>query len=142
MATSFVAGKTIGCTWTISGSTTTLNVTDHTWAEMVDAIDVTHTGTSGVQSLIAGVLRGEGTVKGNLDVTSASTAFGSTTVGIIAGTNGVLTHSLSSGCSYTIPAMIVRVNSAVPVNGAVNYEFTVQLNEGASTVTYARDFTP
>lgn len=138
-----VAGKSQGVTWTPSGgSSTTLNVTDHTWSETIDAIDVTHTGAAGVQTLLAGILRGEGTVKAFLDSGASSTTFLGTTQQIIAGTNGALLHTLGTNLKYTIPCMITRVNSAVPVNGGVNYEFTVQLNDLAGTGTYARDGDP
>ena len=143
------AGKTYGVTWTPDGgSTATLNVTDHSWSEMVDAIDVTTTGAAGVQSLLAGILRGEGTVKAFLDISADSTTFLGSTQAIVAGQNGSMVHLLgtnTNNISYTVPCMITRVNSAVPVNGAVNYEFTVQLNDlavrGSTTATtaYVRD---
>lgn len=134
-----VAGKNVGVTWTPAGGAVTLYVTEHSWSEMIDAIDTTHTGTSGQQSLLAGILRGEGTVKAFLDATSSATAFLGATQTIIAGTNGTLTHSLSSAYGYVIPCMITRVVSSVPVTGGINYEFTVILNDLAATGTYARD---
>jgi hypothetical protein len=138
MATTFVAGKTVGVDWTPSGaSSVTLNVEEHTWTESVDPIDCTHTGSSGVQCLIAGVGRGEGTVKAKLDVDTGKPFFNSTNL-IRAGQKGVLIHktSTSPASSYNIPCLITRVMSATPVNGAVNYEFTVQLDALAGSYTY------
>lgn len=135
----FVAGKTVGCTWTpAGGSGVSLNVTEHTWSETIDAIDVTHTGTSGVQAMIGGIGRGEATVKANLD--DASLPFNGTNL-IRAGQKGVLYHqTATSSVGYSIPCMITRVNTSVPVNGAINYEFTVTLDAIAGV--YAYDTTP
>lgn len=130
----FVAGYTAPFKTTPSGgSEQTIQVVSHSWQEMVDKIDITHTGSGGLQALLAGIFRGTGNVKAFLD---SSAKYYATTVGIRAGTNALLKHYVTSSLSYTVPGMIVKVNSAVAVNGGVEYDFDFELNSEAGTFSY------
>lgn len=131
----YEAGKNYGCTWTPSGaSSVSLNVTEHSWMEQVDKIDVTNTGSGGLQALLAGILRGTGTVKAFFD--SANPQYTSGTGLIRAGNKGRLTHTVASGKSYGIPALITQVTTTVPVAGGVTFEFQIELDVSSDTVGY------
>jgi hypothetical protein len=130
-------GYTCPVKFTLSGgSEITLQVTDHSWREMVDSIDITHTGSGGIQALLAGIFRGDGSVTAFQDTTGSGTKFYATTVGVRAGAKGVLKHYITSALFYTIPCMITEVTSQSPVAGGVSYSFNVSLDSESGTFTY------
>lgn len=135
----FQAGKTRTCTWQYSGAGAafSLNVTGHTWDEAIDKLDVTSTGHAGTQALIAGILRGDGSVRANLDSSSVVTNPNGL-VRINAGQNGVLVFDFGYGTPYTVPAMITKVHHQSEVAGKCEYSFDVSLNKDASATVYAR----
>lgn len=123
------AGKNTKVMFLVSGgSNTALQVTDHSWAEMIDAIDITHTGSGGVQALLAGILRGDGNVKANFD---SAAKYYSTAPGVNAGASGVFQLFMNGTLYYSVPAMIKKVNTAKPVAGAVSYDFDISMNSEA-----------
>lgn len=125
----FIAGYDKGVTWTPSGGggDVDLNVTGHSWSEMIDALDVTHTGTDGFQAMISGILRGDGNVKANSD---DEVIIGDATKLIRAGQGGVLKfhHYALGGNPFTVPAIITKVNYKSVVEGKAEYDFDVKLN--------------
>ena len=98
---------------------------------MIDALDVTSTNHGGLQALIAGILRGEGNVKGN--VLSEGTP---NTLGIRASTNGMLQFFLGFPLPIIAPVMVTQLNHKSTVEGKVEYDFNVRLNILAGTNTY------
>ena len=131
----YLHGKNFAVAWTPSGgSSVTLAVTNHTWKEAIEAASVDDTSSSGIQQLLAGFLRGDGTVQGHYN--SSQLVFGAT-IQIRAGYNGVLLHAIGTSTQvYTIPCMIMDVNSVVPHNGVIDFDFNVRLNGLAGTYTY------
>ena len=110
-----------------SGGTATINVTEHSWSEMIDKLDVTHSGSAGIQALLAGILRGDGNVKANCDDAQIITSI---TSSIVAGINGIMSFFLYavSSNAYVVPAMIQKVNFKSVVSGVASYDFDVSLN--------------
>lgn len=106
-------------------------VTGHSWSEMIDAIDVTSTCHNGIQALLAGILRGEGNVKAN--VQSDVLPFNS--LGIRAGVNGLLEFYYGYPIPFTAPCMIVKLNHKSAVESKVEYDFDVRLNTLAGAYT-------
>ncbi len=61
----FQAGFNKKVTWTpAGGGLVTFNVTEHSWQEKIDKLDVTHSGSAGIQYLLAGILARRGLVQG------------------------------------------------------------------------------
>src|SRR6202011_2235142 len=85
----FVPGYSQAASWqaTGAGAATTLNITSHSWQEEVDKLDVTHSGSAGVQALLAGIGRGSGTIEANYDAAAIPS---NTPPNIKAGAKGVL----------------------------------------------------
>lgn len=136
----FQAGYNKGAIWRLAtaGAGTTLRITDHSWAEAVDKLDVTHTGTGGLQALLAGIFRGQGTVKANYDTDRMPHA---TAPGIRAGLRGELQLDLGGADPFIIPAMITKVNYQSQVQGKVEYSFDVEFDfnaiaDGAAAYSY------
>jgi hypothetical protein len=135
MAFTPVAGKTLSRVWTPSGgSAATLAVIENSWQEAVDKVDVTNSTSNGEQALLASILRGSGSIKAVLD-SDTGKAFYLAAIGIRAGGKGTFTHTMSTGNAYSIPAMIVSVNSVVAIAGAVMYDFTIELDSLSGTYT-------
>jgi len=100
---------------------------------MIDKLDVTHTGTLGIQALLAGILRGDGNVKANFDnaqVPSTSPPF------IRAGAGGLIDFYLGASTPFTVPCLITKVNYQSTVEGKVEYDFDVSLNSLAGNYVY------
>ncbi len=137
MANTWISGKINPVKWLVTGgSLVTLNVTDHTYKEMVDKLLTDHTGTGGIQSLIAGFFRANCNVKANLDVDAPWYVTGQF---IRAGAFGQLLHYVSSSANakaFAIPCMITEVNNASPATGLVSYDFNVELCYEAGTFGY------
>jgi hypothetical protein len=143
MAGTWTAGHSIPIKFTPDTFTeVTLNVTDSTWQERIDEIDITHTGTAGVQAILGGILRGDGNVKAFQDTSGTlnAKAFWATGTGnanIRAGTKGLLKVYVTAAQFYAVPCLITKVNVARPVAGAVEYDFDVKLSAESSATTYA-----
>lgn len=129
----FEAGYNKYAQWKYAGAGgfVTLNVTGHSWEESVDKLDVTHTGTGGLQALLAGIFRGQGTVKANYD--SAAMPHGAPRIG--AGVRGALALYLGGATPFLIPAMILKVNYQTAVEGKVEYSFNVEIDYNALSST-------
>lgn len=126
----FLVGYDKKASWLILGGAgpVALNITEHSWSAMVDKLDVTHTGTGGVQAVLAGILRGDGNVKANSD--DAVIISNIANVGIVPGASGTLYlyHYAAASNPFVIPGTILRVNYKSVVNGVANYDFDVCLN--------------
>jgi hypothetical protein len=132
----FLAGYDKKVTWTpTAGALATFNITEHSWEEAVEKLVTTHSGTAGIQYLLAGVLSGKGNFKANLD---DAQLVSNSTISIRAGTNGVMNfYAFASGSNpWTVPCMIISVPVKSVVMGLVSYECNVELNGVAGT--YAR----
>jgi len=129
----FQAGYDKWAAWKVSGAgaATLLQVTDHSWKEAVDKLDVTHTGSEGIQALLAGILRGNGTVKAKYN--SDAMPHGAPT--IKAGYRGQLQLYLGGATPFYIPGMITEVQYQSAVAGSVEYQFTVELDHNAIAVS-------
>jgi len=135
----FQAGKTKTVTFQYqnAGAAVTLNVTGHTWDEAIDKLDTTSSGSNGVQELIAGILRGAGSVKANVDSTYVVTS----PLGLYrinAGQKGLMTFQVGYTQPYTVPCMVTKVHHQSEVAGKVEYSFDVELDSSASATAYAR----
>jgi hypothetical protein len=104
-----------------------LNITGHSWKEAVDKLDVTSTLHGGVQALIAGILRGDGNIKGYIDnlnyIWNAP---------IRAGVFATMALGVGGVATLTIPGMITTVNEQGTVEGKGEYNFDFSLNLLAS----------
>ena len=120
-----------------AAAATTLNVTGHSWKEAVDKLDVTHSGTGGQQAVIAGVLRGDGSVKMVFDTSNNPYA---NPPNILAGVKGVMRFYIGTTTPHTVPCMIVDVTSQTAVEGKVEWNANVTLDYiiGTSMATYTR----
>jgi len=129
----FQAGYNKHTNFTPSGTagTTPLNVTGWSSAEEVDKLDVTHTGTGGMQAVIAGILRVNGNVKANWD--DAAVISSNPTPHIRAGTKGVIGHFMTGGQYITVPVMITKVNYQSAVEGKIEYNFDYTLDSLSGT---------
>ena len=126
----FQAGYDKFVRWTRAGTTTALNVTGHSWSEQIDALDVTSSGSGGIQTLLAGILRGDGNVKANFDnlqILSNPVLF------IAAGVQGFLEFFFGGGIPYTVPCMVTKLVYQTAVEGKVEWNFDVRLDGGAGT---------
>lgn len=132
----FVAGYNKGVTFQLSGAggATTLLVKSWSWDEAVEKLDVTHTGTTGIQAVIAGILRGDGTVEANVDITALPNATPPT---IIPGSKGTITFNVGSSTPHSCPVMVAKVHWASAVDGVVNYSFDTTLDYLTGTYTRA-----
>ena len=101
-----------------------LNIQEWTWAEEVMKLVITHSGSQGVQAVIAGILSGEGNVQANVD----AAALPSGAAGIRAGVKGTIVMATGAGTPFSIHVMIVKVNWRSIVTGLVTYNFDVTLD--------------
>lgn len=122
----FQAGWDKGATFTITGGAEgALCITGHSWEETVDKLDVSSTCTGQGQALIAGVFRGDGTVKANLNTSLHPNVVAS----VAAGVKGILKLRVgSTGVFLQIPCMITKLRWASEHAGLVTYEFDVSLD--------------
>lgn len=116
-----------------AGSATTLAIRSWSWAENVQKLVTTHTGTSGKAACIAGVLDGEGDVEANLDAAALPCA---TAPGIKAGAKGSITFAVGGSTTWIIHVMVTRVNWRSAVDALVTYSFSVALDYTTTTYTY------
>ena len=132
----FIAGYNRGVTWQLvgAGAQTALNVTGHSWAEMVDKLDVTHTGTAGEQAVIGGVLRGDGNVKANLN---DAQPIANNPPFLRAGQKGLLRFDVGTTTPTIVPALILKVNYQSTVEGKIEYDFDVTLDSLTGTFVRA-----
>lgn len=123
----FQAGFNKGATFTPAGGVAAvLNITAWDWGEKIDKVDITHTGTGGVQALLAAILRGTGKVSAFFE--SAAMPF-SNPPNLKPGTNGSITFSLGApNTQWIIPVMVTELHFQNEVTGGVKYDFTVEMN--------------
>lgn len=129
----FQPGFNKGVTFAPNGGGAVLfNVTGHSWSEFIDKLDVSHSGTAGIQALLAGLLRGDGNMKANID---SAQVVSNPANGIIPGTNGIMNFYLYVGGAtgvgtnpFSVPCMIIKVNYKSEVAGKVEYDCDVSLN--------------
>ena len=131
---SFQAGFNKGVSFqpTGLGVAVTFYVTGHSWSEMIDKIDVTHSGTGGIQALLAGILRGDGNMKANCD---SGQIVSNPSNGLRAGTNGIMNFYFYDGGTFglgtnpfSVPCMVIKVNYKSEVAGKTEYDCDVSLN--------------
>lgn len=134
---SFQSGFNKGVTWTADNAPSVgWNVTGHDWEEAIDALDVTHTGTGGIQALLAGILRGDGNVKANFDNAVVPSTFF-----MRAGFNGVMAFFVGGVTPFFVPSMIVKVHYQTVVEGKVEWSAMVRLNALAGLNTLPGGYT-
>lgn len=108
-----------------AGAAQLLDVVAHSWKEMVDAIDVTHTGTGGVQALLAGVLRGDGMMKAVLNNVKNPMAAGTL---LRAGTNGIALFHYGMPVPFSVPCLVKDIAHQAEVAGRIEWTVNVSLN--------------
>lgn len=138
---SFKAGFNLGASFTPAGGALTgVNgggstsktgagqITGWDWKESVDVLDVTHSATAGIQAVIAGVFRGEGNLKCNMD--SAALLWATAGGAIIAGTKGVINLNANTpNTDWVIPIMIKEMHGKSEVAGKVELDFSIVIDE-------------
>src|ERR1041384_805735 len=131
----FRQGYDLGATFKLdgAGTATTLNITAWSWAEEVMKLVTTHTGSAGIQAVLAGILDGEGSVEANVDIAALPNA---AAPGIIAGAKGTITFNTGTSVVYSIHVMVTQVPWKSSVNGLLQYSFNVTLD--STTGTYVR----
>ena len=122
----FVSGHANSFQWQILGqSNQTLNVTASTWDEEINAIDVTHSGSGGVEARLANILRGRGTVNADFDLLAPPYL---NPPQILSGFSGIGYFYVSPTRNFQIPSMILKVHWENPILGKVSYSFDIGLN--------------
>lgn len=130
------AGKDKSVKFTVAaGVEFTYSVIEHAWKETIDALDITSSGHAGTQALLAGIGRGDGRVKANLNTDAGKMPWVAAN-GIRAGNNGVLKVYVGSALFFTIPAMIKEVNYMIVIANKIEWEAIVGLNAEAGTYAY------
>lgn len=112
-----------------------MQVTGHSWQEMIDRLDVTSSVHGGIQSLIAGIFRGEGNIKGYINTSIYPWAFPYL---IRAGSNGTLFVDFGSATPFSVSAMVVKVHSQHAIEGRVEFDFDCALNNLVAGAVYIR----
>lgn len=130
----YQAGWDKGATFTATGGPEgALCITGHSWEETVEKLDVSNTCTGQGQALIAGIFRGEGSVKANLN----TELHPNVAALVVAGVKGVLKLRLgTAACFITIPCLVTKLRWASEHAGLVTYEFDVSLD--LLTASYVR----
>ncbi len=129
---SFLVGYNKKVTWNPGPGPITLNVTEHTWSEWLNKLDVTHSGSGGICALLGSYLMGDGNVKANSDdgqvITNAS-------INIRAGATGTVNfyHFALGANPFQVPCLIHKVNFKTIVSGVCSYDFDCSLNGLAGT---------
>lgn len=119
----------------------TLNVTGSSWDEEINAIDVTHSGSGGIQALLANILRGNGTVNADYDLLVRSPYFFPIPQ-IRPGVSGLFAFYVlgpvgaAGNRFFTIPCMIIKVHWETQVAGKVSYSFDVRLSSIVGNYLY------
>jgi hypothetical protein len=113
---------------------TTLNITSWTWEERVKELITTHSGTVGVEAMIAGILSGEGTIEANLQ---SDAIFHTGTNAVRAGMKGAIGLAAGLSSPFAIHCMVTRVNWKSVVDGLVSYNFNVKLDATSGSYTSA-----
>lgn len=111
---------------------TSLKILESSWDEEIDQLIVTHSQSGGVEGWIAGILKGEGTVRANVDADSAPPA-----LTIVPGAMGTFLFTIGTATPFVIPVGITKVHYQTAVEGKVEYSFNVKLNSEAGTYSRA-----
>lgn len=110
-------------------------ISAHDWAEEVMALEVPNSATAGMDAVIAGLLKGNGNVKGYIDSLQyiwAPIPF------IRAGVTGRFNLGVGGAIPFSIPAIVLKVHESDVVNGVASWDFDIRLSALASTGTYTR----
>jgi hypothetical protein len=127
------AGYDLGATFTVDGGgAVAINITSWSWSERVRELITTHTGSSGREAMIAGVLSGEGTVEANVDIAALPNA---AAPGIIAGAKGTIVWDCGVGTDWSVHVMITQLNFKSSVDGLLTYNFNVKLDNTSGSYT-------
>lgn len=133
----YVPGYSQGVAFTVDGGgSVALNVTGHSWMEKVEALITTHTGTAGLQTRIAGIFDGEGTVDANVD---AAALVHDTAPGVRAGAKGTITHAIGGATPFSIHVLITELLYKSVVNGLVSYSFKCAFDATSGSYTRATE---
>jgi hypothetical protein len=111
-----------------------LKILESSWDEEIEKLIVTHSQSGGVEGWIPGILKGEGTVRANVDADLVP----SSSLGITPGAFGTMRYTIGSANPFVIPIGVVKVHYQSAVEGKVEYSFTVALNSEASDGIYTR----
>ena len=132
----FIPGYDKSVLFTVSGgSEITYSITEHSWKEAVDALDITSSGHAGLQALMSGILRGDGRVKANLNIGSTFTPWVAAN-GIRAGNVGVMKFYVGVALFFQVPVLIKEVSYMSQVAGKVEWEASVGLNVEVGSYAY------
>jgi hypothetical protein len=133
-AMAYRAGYDLGVTFQLEGAggATSLAITSWSWSERVRELMTTHTGSSGREAMIAGVLSGEGTVEANVDIAALPVA---AAPGIIAGAKGAIVFDTGTTTDWTVHVMVTQLNFKSSVDGLLTYNFNVKFDSTINTYT-------
>ncbi len=132
----YQAGKDKNIKFTVAGgSEITYDITEHSWKEMIDALDITNTSHAGIQALLAGIFRGDGKFKAVLNTDATKMPWQSAN-GLRAGNNGVVKFYVGTALFYSVPCMVVDAEITSQVAGKVEWAVSVKLNAEAGTYSY------
>lgn len=135
----FQAGWDKAVKWTpltgnplVAGVQVTLNITGWSEGDSTDLIDVTSTGSLGIQQLIAAIQRGECRIQGFVD---NSVNLRSAAIRIRSGTNGLIEFQAGYVTNRKLPVRISQVNLQSAVAGAVQFDFVARLDTTSGAIT-------
>ncbi len=118
------------------GATSIVSIYDSSWKEAVDKLDVCSSATLGLQALLAGILRGDGSFKGYID--TLFLPWGAPIPFLVSGATGMLLAGFGTFSPFSVPCLITDVTSAGAVNGVMNWTVNCGLNILAGTRVYTR----
>ena len=132
----FQSGATKNVKFTVSGGALiAYSITEHSWEELVDKLDITSTSHAGIQAILAGIFRGTGSVKAVLNTDAGNMPWVAAN-GIRAGNNGVFQFFVSSTLYFSVPAMVMKVKYSSQVAGKIEWAGDIELNAEAGTYAY------
>ncbi len=129
----YVAGHSQGVSFTLDGGgLVELNVRAHDWEEFVKELETTHTGSAGIEAVIAGLLGGRGNVEANVD---AAALVNATSPGVKAGAKGSLNFKYGGATGLIAHVMITKLHWRTVVDGLVTYSFACRIDSTSGTYT-------
>ena len=122
----------VGYDKSVTFGSTSLKVVETTWDEEIEPLMVTHSQSGGVEGWIAGVLKGQGSIRANINAAQMPYS-----ISIYAGAQGTMTWGIGGTTAFSIPFGITSVNYKSAVMGLVEYSFNIKLNSEQGTYVRA-----
>ncbi len=134
----FKQGYNLGALWRLdgAGADTTLAIRGYNTDSKCDMLETTNSGSSGVESYLAGIFRVTGKIEAQVNI--AAYPWG--TIGITAGAKGTLHLQMGGATPEYAHIIIETVTKKSAVNGMLEFEFTYRLDSTANAQTGAYVF--